>query len=66
MSLSKDSQSELSHVEHWDDRYCTTNPTQLGAHEWFRYFKDLEPFLEANLPAVAEQPSIVHLGCGRA
>ncbi|KAF2397847.1 S-adenosyl-L-methionine-dependent methyltransferase [Trichodelitschia bisporula] len=60
--MSKDPK-ELVRPEYWNSRY-TTETEDPAAHEWFRTFEKLRPFLERNLPPVDDDPRILQLGCG--
>lgn len=73
--MSQNSVGELAKPEYWDRRYLgiDTANREEGAggnnqdsrsHEWFRSFERIRPFLLKNLPPVAENPRIVHMGCG--
>lgn len=58
---------EFLTVEYQDRRYrneTNEQPSEIGAHEWSRTFKDLKPILAKYLPQPRENPRILHLGCG--
>jgi hypothetical protein len=65
--IMSDAESKLlAHAEYWDDRYANVGP-ERQVHEWFRSFRDLEPFLEQYLFQVRPPrtaPDILHLGSG--
>ena len=63
--------SVLSHAEYWDGRYKSSADVDAHgqAHEWFRSFASLEPFLREHLfdaPGLAarDEPAVLHLGSG--
>lgn len=54
----------LGRADYWDGRYADGR-----GHEWFRTFKDLEPFFYENLVGAKQStpqadPLILHLGSG--
>lgn len=56
----------LARAEYWDGRYAKSDGL-APTHEWFRTYRDLQPFLERHLfepfkPAL--NPKILHLGAG--
>ena len=56
----------LARAQYWDERYGKSHG-EGPTHEWFRSYKDLQPFLETHLfkPFEPSQnPKILHLGAG--
>jgi len=66
----------LGFAEYWNKRYnidktikseeVAGDPkSDLPSYDWFRSYTSIKPFLQKHMPpAVAEQPRILHLGCG--
>lgn len=66
MPLTDAELKRLAHAEYWNERYAEVGEEEQ-AHEWFRSFDDLEPFLAQRLFQVRgpeTAPRILHLGSG--
>lgn len=66
--MTKEEDQALSRPDFWDKRYAQGDGEQ-PTHEWFRSYKDLEPFLRSNLFegkgfTPSDNPLILHLGSG--
>ncbi|KAH9845219.1 Endothelin-converting enzyme 2 [Teratosphaeria destructans] len=66
MSSEDEAGHALGRAAFWDERYARSDGA-APTHEWFRTFKDLQPFLERHLFQSfrpAQDPRILHLGAG--